>query len=61
MYVNIKILAAFPWFQALNISDTDALPLPSEENSGSTGEPRMFSTEKASKIPKPSVPARTSG
>lgn len=56
MYVNIKILAAFPWFQALNILVILCLS-PSEDNSGSTGGPHMFTQKKASKIPKFSVPS----
>lgn len=59
MYVNIKILAAFPWFQALNVLVILTLPL-SEERSSPTGEPRMLYREKASKVPVPSARASAS-
>lgn len=54
MYVNIKILAAFPWFQSLNILVTLTLSH-CQKRILARREWQMFYIVKASKIPKPSV------
>lgn len=56
MYVNIKILAAFPWFQALNILVTPTLSRRCQKRTAAPQENRVFSIEKASKIPNPVSP-----
>lgn len=59
MYVNIKILAAFPWFQALNV--LVILTLSHRQRRGAAHrEPRMLHRDKASEVPAPSALASAS-